>query len=67
MIGHGPESEVVKRRNGSPVLALSCRAGGADQCTKLGGERTQRGHAATAESDPERNLPRHENSRNEEY
>jgi hypothetical protein len=28
-----------------------CRAGGADQCPKLGVERTQRGHAAMAESD----------------
>ena len=32
------------------VLARSCRAGGADQCPKLGVERTQRGHAATADS-----------------
>ena len=32
-------------------MALSCRAGGADQCPKLGVERTQRGHAATTESD----------------
>ena len=31
--------------------ARSCRAGGADQCPKLGVGRTQRGHAATAESD----------------
>jgi hypothetical protein len=29
-------------------LARSCRAGGADQCPKLGVERTQRGHAAMA-------------------
>ena len=35
-------------------LALGCRAGGADQCPKLGGERTQRGHAGTARSDPNR-------------
>ena len=36
----------------SEYLALSCRAGGADQCPKLKVERTQRGHAAMAESDP---------------
>jgi hypothetical protein len=40
------------------VLALSCRAGGADQCPKLGVERTQRRHAATAESNPKRSLGR---------
>jgi hypothetical protein len=34
-----------------PVMARSCRAGGADQCPKLGVERTQSAHAATAESD----------------
>src|SRR5262245_42691902 len=31
----------------------NCRAGGADQCLKSGVKRTQRGHAATAESDPQ--------------
>ena len=35
-------------------LARSCRADRAGQCPKSGGERTQRGHAATAESDPNR-------------
>jgi len=35
----------------SPFVARSCRAGGADQCPKLGVERTRRGHAATADSD----------------
>src|SRR3954447_9519894 len=34
-----------------PVLALSCRADGADQCPKLGIERTLRRGAATAESE----------------
>jgi hypothetical protein len=33
-----------------PVLALFCRAERTSQCPKLGGERTQHGHAATAES-----------------
>jgi hypothetical protein len=32
----------------------SCRTSVADQCPKLGVERTQRGHAAMAESDPKR-------------
>src|SRR2546429_7788023 len=36
----------------APLVALNCRAGGADQCPKLGVERTQRGHAVMAESDP---------------
>jgi hypothetical protein len=40
----------------SPEVALNCRAAGADQCPKLGVERTQSGHAATAVSDPERSL-----------
>jgi hypothetical protein len=39
-----------------PQLALNCRAGGADQCPKLGVERTQRGDAAMAESDPTETL-----------
>ena len=34
------------------LLARSCRASVADQCPKLGVERTQRGHAAMAESGP---------------
>src|SRR5262245_31592239 len=34
------------------LMARSCRAGGADQCPKSGVKRTQRGHAAIAESDP---------------
>jgi hypothetical protein len=33
-------------------MALFCRAERTSQCPKLGGERTQRGHAARAESDP---------------
>ena len=33
-------------------LARSCRAGGADQCPKLGVERTQRRDAAKVESNP---------------
>jgi hypothetical protein len=41
-----------------PRLYLNCRVGGADQCPKLGVERTQRGHAATAESDPEPDIGR---------
>ena len=36
----------------SQELALNCRAGGADQCPKLGVERTQRRHAAMAVSNP---------------
>jgi hypothetical protein len=43
------------------LLARSCRAGGADQCPKLGIERTQRRHAATAESDPQRTSRRDRN------
>jgi hypothetical protein len=35
-------------------MALNCRAGGVDQCPKLGVERTQGGHAAMAESGPNR-------------
>ena len=38
-------------------MALNGRAGGADQCPKLGVERTQKGYAATAESGPEADLP----------
>ena len=34
----------------SPLLALLCRAERTSQCPKLGGERNQHGHAATAES-----------------
>jgi hypothetical protein len=37
-------------------MALFWRAERTSQCPKLGGERTQRGHAATAESDPYRTL-----------
>ena len=33
-------------------MALFCRADRSNQCPKSGAERTQRGHAATAESDP---------------
>ena len=33
------------------ALALNCRAAHADQCPMLGAQRTQRRHAATAESD----------------
>ena len=39
-------------------MALSCRASGVDQCLELGVERTQTGHAATAESDPMRTCAR---------
>jgi hypothetical protein len=36
------------------LLARSCRAGGADQCPKLGVERTQRGRRLWAVHDPSR-------------
>jgi hypothetical protein len=45
-------AEAVRSVCSQPLMALSCRAGGADQCPKLGVERTQRGHAATADSEP---------------
>src|SRR4029077_21100482 len=45
--------EVVRQRS---LLARNCRAGGTDQCPKLGVERTQRGHAAMADSDPQESL-----------
>src|SRR5262245_7497447 len=38
------------------LMARSCRTSVAEQCPKLGVERTQSGHAATAESDPTETL-----------
>jgi hypothetical protein len=40
------------RMMGMSACGTKLPSGGADQCPKLGAERTQRGHAATAESDP---------------
>ena len=47
-----PKSAPCQTDAESRLLALNRRAGRADQCPKLGVERTQSGHAATAESDP---------------
>ena len=51
-----PSGQHQKAGPMSRSLARSCRAGGADQCPKLGVERTQRGHATTVKSDPEQSF-----------